>query len=288
VAILDIGHGWRGKLGTTALQYDPDALYRPPLILNYHGIRDISPNHDPLRLYVSPVSLERQIRALKRRGYEFLSMADFGCRLNAGEPLRATCALTFDDGTEDHATVVPEVLEKTGVPGTIYVCPGLLGEPYPWTDPAAGVRFMTDEQLDALAHRPLIEIGAHTMKHTKLADADANAAYREMLECKDDLEARLGREITSFCYPSCDYSPPCPDAALRAGFLTAVTCRRQGSWDPMELKRESVHTPDGPLTFALKSRGLYYGSRDLPPFRLVRWATRPFRHRRERDSRPTG
>lgn len=50
----------------------------------------------------------------------------------------------------------------------------------------------------------------------------------------------------------------------------------------MELKRESIHTPDGPLTFAVKSRGLYYGTRELVPFRLARWATRPIRHRRER------
>ena len=33
--------------------------------------------------------------------------------------------------------------------------------------------------------------------------------------------------------------------------------RARGSWDPFELKRESLHTPDGPVTFALKSRGLY-------------------------------
>lgn len=209
-------------------------------------------------------------------------MTDVGRRLQAGHNLNGACALTFDDGTEDHATVLPWVLEKTGVPGTVYVCPGLLGEPYPWSDKAAGIRFMTDEQLGTVANEELVEIGAHTMRHTKLADADAEMAYREMSECKAALEERLGEEITSFCYPSCDYSPPCPDAARRAGYLTAVTCRRQGGWQPMELKRESIHTPDGPLTFAVKSRGLYYGTRELVPFRLARWATRPIRHRRER------
>ena len=252
---------------------------RPPLILNYHGIADIDPAYDPLRLYVSPGKLSRQINSLQRRGYEFLSMTEFGRRLHDGQSLDATCALTFDDGTEDHATIVPDVLREAGVQGTIYVCPGLLGEPYPWTEPAAEVRFMTDDEFDTLSERAEVEIGAHTMRHTKLADADAASAFTEMSECKAVLEERLGHEVTSFCYPSCDYSPPCPAEARRAGYATAVTCRRQGSWDPWQLKRESLHGPDGPLTFALKSRGLYYGTRNLPPARLARAITRPLRHR---------
>ena len=58
-----------------------------------------------------------------------------------------------------------------------------------------------------------------------------------------------------------------------------MTCGARGSWDPFQLKRETLHTPDGQVTFALKSRGLFYGIRETPPARLARWATRPYRHR---------
>ena len=161
----------------------------------------------------------------------------------------------------------------------MYVCPGLFGEPYPWSDAAAGIRLMTSEEVVELSSHPLVEIGSHTVRHTVLGEASAEEAYREMAASREQLEDLLGVPVPSFCYPRCVYSAACPDAARRAGYTSAVTCGPRGSWDPFELKRESLHTPDGPVTFALKSRGRYYGIKDAPPARLARWATRRYRHR---------
>ena len=255
---------------------------QPPIVLGYHGIADVEPRHDPVRLFVAPDVFRHQTLTLKRRRYRFVTMAEFARRLDAGDDLRQTCALTFDDGTEDHLTTLAPILTDLQVPGTVYVCPGLFGDPYPWCDSAAGVRMMTAEEVRELNRNPLVEIGSHTIHHTVLAEASAEEAYDEMASCKERLETLLGEEVPSFCYPRCFYSPACPDAARRAGYTSAVTCGPRGSWDPFQLKRESLHTPDGPVTFALKSRGLYYGLRDLPPARLARWATRPYRHRAER------
>ena len=47
-------------------------------------------------------------------------MAELARRLPEGA--RGLCALTFDDGAHDR---VPELLARLGVPGTLYVCPGL-------------------------------------------------------------------------------------------------------------------------------------------------------------------
>jgi peptidoglycan/xylan/chitin deacetylase (PgdA/CDA1 family) len=256
-------------------------VLKPPVILGYHGIADVDPRHDPVRLFVGPDDFRRQVERLLRRGYEFSTMAEFVRRLSEGDGLEATCALTFDDGTQDHLTELAPILADLGVPGTVYVCPGLLGTPYPWCDPAAGVRLLNEEELLELARQPLVEIGSHTINHTELHQASGDEAYREMAACKQVLEDLLGVAVPSFCYPRCHYSPACPSAAARAGYTSAVTCGPRGNWDPFELKRESMHTPDGPITFAFKSRGLYYGTRDLPPFRLARWATRAYRHRRE-------
>ena len=174
------------------------------------------------------------------------------------------------------------LLAELGVPGTVYVCPGLFGKPYPWSDPAAGRRLMTEEEVVELAGHPLVEIGSHTVDHTVLGEATAEQAHAVMAECKDRLEQLLQQPVPSFCYPRCVYSPACPDAARRAGYTSAVTCGERGSWDPFELKRESLHTPDGPLTFELKARGHYYRLKGTPPARLARWATRRYRHRAER------
>jgi peptidoglycan/xylan/chitin deacetylase (PgdA/CDA1 family) len=255
----------------------------PPVILGYHGIAEVDPRHDPVRLFVAPSRLRAQIRRLQRRGYRFLSVAELAQELHSGAPPDRTCALTFDDGTEDHLTQLRPLLEDLGVPGTVYVCPGLYGEPYPWCDPAAGVRMMSAEEVLELSRSPLVEIGSHTLLHTVLETASAEEAYREMATCKQVLEDSLGIEVPSFCYPRCVHSPACPGAARRAGYTSAVTCGPRGSWDPFELKREGMHTPDGRVTFELKSRGVYYGLRTTPAARLARWATRRYRHRSEHD-----
>lgn len=256
-------------------------MARKGVVLAYHGIADVDPRDDPLRLWVSPASFERQVRTMQRRDYAFVTMAEFGERLHAGSGVDGLCALTFDDGTEDHATVLPGLLQRLGVPGTVYVCPGLLGQPYPWVDQRTGIRFMTETQLRDIASDGHIEIGSHTENHTELDTATEEFALAEMIRCKDTLEDMLGVEIPSFCYPRCHYSASAPAAARKAGYRTAVVCGPRGSWNPYELKRESIHTPDGPLTFAFKSRGLYYRSRDLPVVRAARAVTRPFRHFRE-------
>lgn len=252
----------------------------PPVILGYHGIADIDVGHDPVRLFVSPARFRRQVKSLLRRRYRFLTVADFVAEQSAGKDLTRTCVLTFDDGSSDMFTNLLPILEELDVPGTVYVCPGLLGEPYPWLAPEAGVRFLTKPELLELATSPLVEIGSHTVKHTELDQASAEMAYEEMIRSKSMLEDMLGAEVPSFCYPRCHYSPTCPDAARRAGHTSAVTCGVRGSWDPFELKRESFHRNDGPVTFGLKSRSLYYGIRDNPAARAVRVATRPLRHLR--------
>ena len=257
-------------------------MRRPPVVLAYHGIAEVDPRHDPVRLFVPPDALRRQVTRLQNRGYRFLTMAAFAEGLATGGELAATCALTFDDGTEDQLANLAPLLEELSVPGTVYVCPGLFGKPYPWADAAARVRFMTGAETLELASHPLVEIGSHTIDHTVLGDASAEEAYHEMATCKERLEQFLGRPVPSFCYPRCVYSRACPGAARRAGYTSAVTCGPRGSWDPFELKRESLHTPDGWITFELKSRGVYRELRATPPGRLARWATRPYRHRSER------
>ena len=244
---------------------------RSPLILGYHGIGEVELKHDPFQLYVRPETLISHVRILQRRGYEFVTMSRFAdLQAEQGAPPRGVVALTFDDGTMDHATVLPGVLAELGVPGTVFVCPGLSGEPYPWADAGDGIFFMTEQQLVELARHPNIEIGAHTNEHHELHEADEATALEEMTACKSTLESLLGIEIVSFCYPRCHYSEGAAKAAARAGFKSAVTCGLWGSWDPYELKREVIHSRDGRFVFAMKERGSFSGLGRSLPARVVR------------------
>jgi hypothetical protein len=80
----------------------------------------------------------------------------------------------------------------------------------------------------------------------------------------------LDRPVMSFAYPYGRYSAVCPEAADRAGYITAVTCGQLGSWEPFELQRELVGPGQGALRFELKTRGVFRALVSSPPARLRR------------------
>jgi peptidoglycan/xylan/chitin deacetylase (PgdA/CDA1 family) len=251
----------------------------PAVVLAYHGLGEIPRGQDPYGLMVPQSSFRRQVGILRGRGYEFVTQSEFARRLEAtGGPPPATASLTFDDGSEDNATGLPGLLAELGVPATVFVNAGLLGEPYRWVAPETGIRVMSEAQLLELARHPLIEIGSHTSRHTSLAEADEGTAYAEMEGSRIELEELLGEEIRSFAYPDCHYSAACPAAAERALYTSAVTCDGRGRWEPFELRRESPAPGDGRLAFELKVRGQFHRVRELPPARLARRATRRLRY----------
>ncbi len=80
----------------------------------------------------------------------------------------------------------------------------------------------------ALAHHPLVAIGAHTLTHPMLAKLHANDARREMAQSRAVLEREIGRRIDHFAYPVGDpASAGAREFALarEIGFASAVTTR---------------------------------------------------------------
>jgi peptidoglycan/xylan/chitin deacetylase (PgdA/CDA1 family) len=251
---------------------------RPWVVLAYHAVGDVSVEHDPDHLVQPPDLFERQVRSLVKRGYEFVTAAEFARRLRAGASLDGTCAVTFDDGTVDNLELVPKILRPLDIPATVFACPGLLGEPDPYIAPESGLRILTADEVRELAGLGF-EIGAHTNRHADLADAGAEEAYAEVRSCKEALEEVTGGPVETFAYPFCRYSAACPAAAERAGYLAAYTCGDRGGRHPFELRREMMDNRDGALAWALKSRRRYHETLDLPPLRLARATRRALRSR---------
>jgi peptidoglycan/xylan/chitin deacetylase (PgdA/CDA1 family) len=228
---------------------------------------------------LDPERFRRQVLTLERRGYRFVTLSEFTEHLDGDAPPDGLCALTFDDGTVDNLELLAPMLSELRMPATVFVCPGLLGQPHFAMPAAAGVRLMNADQLRALASSPLIAIGSHTNMHVDLSSATAQEAYEEMSSSKAALEQLLECSIDFFAYPKCGYSPDCPGSARRAGYVVAVTCAGLGGWHRFELGRESIDSLDRRATFALKSRGLFIPLRNSVPGRLARAAARPLRHR---------
>ena len=253
-------------------------MFRPPLMLAYHGLANVAAEFDPHNLMLDPEQFRQQVRGLQRRDYEFVTVSEFVQRLDGRpSPPPRVCALTFDDGTTDHADLLPGLLEELGVCATIYACSGLLGVPSPFVSPEAGIRLLDAEQLTSIARQSPIEIGSHTRRHVSLATASEDEAYEEMLASKLELEDLVGTEVRTFAYPECVYSRACPRAAARAGYIAAVTCGPRGAGTLNQPRLQVIHRVDNRLTYELKSRALWQPLSRSAVGRLVRRSARPFR-----------
>jgi peptidoglycan/xylan/chitin deacetylase (PgdA/CDA1 family) len=232
-----------------------DRWRRPPLVLAYHGVADVARNQDPGNMMVAPDRFRAQVSGLRARGYSFLKVSEFAARLEDGRGPPRCCALTFDDGTLDNLEVLPSLLSELDVPATVFVCPGLLGEPHSTISPGSQARLMSATEVVELAGLGSVEIGSHTRQHVDLGAATAAQALEEMTASKQSLEAVVGRPVSSFAYPGCAYSPACPEAAREAGYAVAVTCAPQGGWYPLELTRGERRPPRSPTHLRAQGQG---------------------------------
>lgn len=85
---------------------------------------------------------------------------------------------------------------------------------------------LTSEQLLELSRRG-VEIGGHTVAHTILSTLDDDQARQEMALGKQQLEAIVGKPVSTFAYPNGrphrDYSARHAAIAREVGFELAVT-----------------------------------------------------------------
>lgn len=104
-------------------------------------------------------------------------------------------------------------------------------------------RVMTEEEVRTLAEGGLVEIGAHTASHPRLAALPTADQLNDIVRGKARLEAILGAPVTSFSYPfggRLDVSTATVDAVRTAGFLRACTTRPgvvQTTTNPLRLPR---------------------------------------------------
>jgi len=228
---------------------------RRSLILLYHGLGEPGAGNDPSFLQVPPQVFRAQLETLLEAGFKLLSVSELARLAGDGDPPPGFAALSFDDGMEDNHSVLLPVLGEYGLTATIYVQTGTIGDPNPWM-PGARVRMMTEDEIRSVSAAG-VEIGAHSVTHPDMSRLDYDGCLGEMTRSKDELERITGTEVRTFAYPYGHYGPEAVAAARDAGFETAVTCVRRGSWSPFELNRTLVTGRDGLGTFMLRIAGVY-------------------------------
>ena len=223
-----------------------------PLALCYHAASDRWEH----ALAVPPRRLLEQVRLLARRRRP----------VAAREAARGTGRLlhvTFDDAFCNVAEVLPG-LERIGAPVTIFACPEYAdgGRPLDVPELAADaaalpeeLRTMTWDELRAVADRPGVEIGAHTLSHPHLTTLSDDELRRELAECKSRLEAELARPCAFLAYPYGEEDERVNEAARAAGYEGAFGLPGDASGaNPFSIPRVGIWRKDGRLRFELKTR----------------------------------
>jgi peptidoglycan/xylan/chitin deacetylase (PgdA/CDA1 family) len=92
--------------------------------------------------------------------------------------------------------------------------------------PAEDRRPMTENELRSLVGNGLIDVGAHTVSHPQLSGLTMEEQSVQISASRRDLEAIVGREVTTFAYPygtKVDYTTQTIDAVRHAGFALACS-----------------------------------------------------------------
>jgi peptidoglycan/xylan/chitin deacetylase (PgdA/CDA1 family) len=193
------------------------------LVICYHAVSDAWRSS----LAVSPTRLEAQVGALLARGY--VPQTFTNAVLAPAGP--RVLSVTFDDAYRSVPELAAPVLARLGVPATVFVPTGFMGDdaPMSWdgiegwleTPHRDELRPASWEALRRLADRGW-EIGAHTVTHPHLPALDDLSLLRELSRSRRACEAALDRPCRSIAYPYGDVDARVVAAAAQAGFTTGA------------------------------------------------------------------
>ena len=203
-------------------------------------------------MVVVPEHLESQIRLLQRGGYRF-SSAEQLLEGGGGAPRPGTAVVTFDDGFLDNLTVAAPLLQRLGVRGTFYVCPGMWGQRHELVK-GEGAQLLDEDGARQL-HEEGMELGAHTMSHPDLRLLGDDQLRSELRDSKAAVEAVTGRPCRTLAYPFGLHDQRVENAAQAAGFELAFAWR-PGPWRPFAAPRMPAPVRRGGGLLALKMLGV--------------------------------
>lgn len=148
---------------------------RHGLVLLYHRVA--TPSSDPWGLSVSPEHFEQQL-ALLCRNADIVPLSALDSRMQAGRRGRPVVALTFDDGYADNLHTALPLLERYGVPATVFVATGWIDrrEPFWWDRLSEVVR-----SLQRLPAEVRLQVGGEDLIWRRKHTGDVREREREHL-----------------------------------------------------------------------------------------------------------
>jgi len=197
---------------------------RELVVLCYHGIS----RSWPAETTVTPADLEDHLTDLLSRGYTGSTFAE---ALTA-PPQDKTLVVTFDDAHASVLTHAVPVMDRLGLPGTVFVPTDYPGEQrlMTWegydvwvgTEHEEELRCMSWDDLRELAAKGW-EVGSHSCSHPRLKRLDDERLTAELTRSRLECERQIGRPCHSFAYPRGTCDERLARAARDCGYLFAAT-----------------------------------------------------------------
>ncbi len=211
-----------------------------PIIMYHSILEDKSRQGDYV---VTPETLEKDIKFLKKHGYSFILIKDLISYVYDGKPLpEKPVILTFDDGYYNNMLYLPPILEKHGAKASIAVV-GKFTDTFSENDSHnPNYSHLTWEDIKELSKKEYFEISNHSynMHETK----ERLGCFKLKGETKDAYERNLSADITDmqtalkeksgidcqvFTYP---YGKVCDDSVdiiKKLGFKATLSCYEKTS-----------------------------------------------------------
>lgn len=229
-----------------------DRLRPPPpglVVLIYHRVGGGTDSAVDL-----PVDVFEAQMTLLAATRPVLSLDDAVDQLAAGHTPEGV-VLTFDDGTSDYTEIAVPVLERHGLPSTLFAATGFIdtGNPMPWGAPAA-----TWDGLRSAVATGLVTIGSHTRDHPLLDRLNREEAAEQLDASIASITEQIGTPPRHFAYPKAIAPNPAAEIAVRSRFVSAALAgsRVNHAGDDLHrLGRTPVQRSDSPEVFSAKLHG---------------------------------
>ena len=231
---------------------------RLPIVM-YHSI-----SAEPARYVLSAGVFRRQLAVLRER-HRIIRLSDLPRLLSEGACLDGCAVLTFDDAFADFATNAHPALEAHGMPTTVFVPTGLVGQMNTWD---AGIRATLRPIMDRAAivevyRSGLVDFGSHTVDHVRMTAVTEREMRMQAAASKEYLEDLLSAAVTSFAYPYGqldDFSSSTTETIRRLGYEVGVTTHwgtRQKPGTILSLRRIHFRETDSDDIVRAKLAGRY-------------------------------
>lgn len=255
------------------LKFLPDSLFSKSkfrtVFLLYHSVSQHRKGKKSHHFTISLQKFRSQLKFLHENNYRVLSVLEWYKSLrNQKKGSDRTVVLTFDDGYADNFYYVSPILKKYNFKATFYpICNHIdQNKKFPWLNepnyPLNANLPLNSRQICQMDEEGM-EIGSHTLSHTKLTQLSKQDSWKEIKESKDRIEEILGHSISSFSYPFgawFDFKSSHQSMVKKAGYKSAVTSiygSNSYHTNMTLLKRIPVYYQETLESFAMKVNGYY-------------------------------